>query len=65
MLGDENIIFLLFMKLSEYDGSQCPECQPMQAFVQSFILLEIIHHWLSVLSIIPASGPADFPHHDL
>ena len=51
--------FLLSMKLSEYDGSRGSECQPMQAFVQSFILLEIIHHWLSVLSIIPASGPAD------
>ena len=48
------------MKLSEYDGSRGSECQPMQAFVQSFILLEIIHHWLSVLSIIPVSGPADF-----
>ena len=77
MLGDENLGALnvpswfsvtecfLCMKLSEYDGSRWSKCQPMQAFVQSFILLEIIHHWLSVLSIIPASGPADFPHHDL
>ena len=75
LLGDKNpgafsIWFsvtecFLSMKLSEYDGSRWSKCQPMQAFVQSFILLEIIHHWLSVLSIIPESGPADFPHRGL